>query len=514
MPLLRAFRLLSAGLCVSFAAEVPAQSFEETWLEFLDNNKIVNISALRKPDKVFDTEDYAKYLLMNMNSDFCQSDVPAAEEILAEIRDLDPKVLEAVPGFVPKLEGLEVKDRAYHRVDEIWRQFLETRQVPVDKLNEIEGVRTTCEKGTLAKYSYMLASAKYCDGDIAGARDIFQNRTLRLAEKTSWKFRDVEGLVAEVKKMETIYAALPPLERAWSTFVETGVSPGFGAEIPTVGCYPVPTIKALLLRGAADVCGEGAAAVAEVGRLRATSGVALPDDVNDALLDLEDATLDRGAALADLNAAWEAFLPDGKVKYGTRYGYDYCETEPLIRAYIMDGYTYVCELGNLTARRVDSLQQIRRVRLDRDTKQKLGELAELEDRYRFHGSRIEGVWDQFVAEGDTLTADYISTEEYCDQIQQVKDWTIRGLSGDCEAAVAYLNEIEEFNRRFEFTFYDELECRVQKLRIKVWECRFRLLHELATVESEQGAEGVTYDERIAALMAEYQLDVRPEECMR
>ena len=40
-------------------------NFDETWKEFLENNKISNMSKLIKPDKVYDRPDYAKYLLMN-----------------------------------------------------------------------------------------------------------------------------------------------------------------------------------------------------------------------------------------------------------------------------------------------------------------------------------------------------------------------------------------------------------------------------------------------------------------
>ncbi len=503
---LRSFALTCVTCLIATAAH--AQSFEETWKEFLDNNKIVNISALRKPDRISDAKDYTKYLLMNLNSDFCQSNVTAAEELFREIDGIDAKVYEAIPGFVAKLNSLELKKDAYYQVDELWKTFLKTRVVPLEKIEGIEAVRTTCEKSTLAKVSYMMMYAKFCAGDIRAAQNLFENRTLRLAEKTSWKLRDVEGMAPEVAKMTALYDALPGLEQAWETYVKTGVSPGYTTELPTVKCNPTPNIKAHLLRGGADVCGQGADMLAKVRQLRTDSGAKLEVEVENKIIDLEDALGERSTALADLNAAWEAFLPDNKVKYGTRYGYDFCETEPLIKAYIMDGYTYVCELADFSTRRIDSLQKVRRVRLDAVTKDKIEELAKLEKKYRFNGSRIETVWDEFIADGDVLSADYISTDQYCDQIQEVKDWTIRGLSGDCEAGVEYLNKIEEFNEKFEFKFFADLECRVQKLRIKVYDCRLSLLDEIATLEAEQS----TYAQRLEELKAEYGVGERPGDC--
>ena len=82
-------------------------NFDETWKEFLENNKISNMSQLVKPDKVYDLPDYAKYLLMNTNSSFCQSEMDEAENLMAEIHGIDTDVHESIPGFVRKMEDLE-----------------------------------------------------------------------------------------------------------------------------------------------------------------------------------------------------------------------------------------------------------------------------------------------------------------------------------------------------------------------------------------------------------------------
>lgn len=488
-----------------------AQSFEETWVEFIRDHKIVDIKGLSRPHPVQDRADYGKYLLMNMNSDFCQSDVAEAEDVRRRLDEIELPIRESVEGLEPRYRDLQTKVAAYYRVDTLWRAYLRTRVVPVGELESLTALRGMCEKGTLAKYSYMLSDARFCGGDVAGARDLFENRTLRLADKTAWAFASVEGMAAEVDKMTAVYRTVPPLERAWGTFVATGESPGFGPEVPLVACNPVLSVQAAILRGMADVCGAGAGALADIRAWRAAAEQPLPPGVDGQLVGLEEAVAARETAIGNLEAAWSTFLAEGKVDYSKPYGYDYCATEPLIRAYLLDGFGYVCELGEASLAAIDSLQRIRRLRLDPDVRDKLAELRELRRTYNENGRTIEEVWERFVADGDTLVVDYLSTNEYCDQIEQVKDWTIRGLTGDCDEAVEYLNAIEEFNARFDFVFYEDLECRVQNLRAKVWRCRWGILDELARLEADSG-EAPSYEGRLEELVGEYGLGAEVEGC--
>ncbi len=90
----------------------------------------------------------------------------------------------------------------------------------------------------------------------------------------------------------------------------------------------------------------------------------------------------------------------------------------------------------------------------------------------------------------------------------VKDWTMKGLSGTCEEGIQYLEQIEEVNQTFEWVFYEELECRVQKLRFKVWDCRYQALQKLARLEASPDS----YEERLEELMEEYGMKERPEVC--
>lgn len=498
--------LLAALLLVSSASF--GQSFEETWKEFLENNKVSNISALYKPSAVSDKPDYAKYLLMNTNSRFCQSEVDKAEELMAELQAMDKTVYEEIPGFKPKMTGLVSSMGAFYGVDELWVRFLKTKDVTLEELEAVEGTRRLCEKGTAAKFYHMLAYHHLCQNEMAEAEEYFVNRTLKLAEKTSLKVTDIKGLAPEVKKMKALFEALPKLENAWNTYLETGESPGWDIELPLFACNPNPNMKALVLQGAADVCEDGSKALKKIQELQAKSGVQADNAVIVRLQELEELVAEKDENIAALNTAWEDFLPDNKVEGLLTYSYDFCEKEPLIKAYIMDGYSYVCELAESTIKTIDSLQRRNPAILDKATRTKIKELGELAEKYKENGREIEMLWDAFIANGDTMTIEYYTTDQYCDHIQEVKDWTMQGLSGDCEEGIFYLNKIETFNETFEFAFYEDLECRVQKLRVRIWDCRYNTLKELARLEGDEE----TYETRLQGMLEEYGMSERPEAC--
>lgn len=499
--------MLSISL-ISTTAVAQTVNFDETWKEFIGNDKISNMSQLIKPDRVSDLPDYAKYLLMNTNSSFCQSDVEDAEVLMAEIKEIDPLLQKSIPGYVAKVSDLESKIKAYYSMDEVWQRFLATKEVSLSELESIEAAKSLCEKQTLAKYSYMTAYYHFCEGDIAEARNIFENRTLRLTEKTSLRVRDVEGLGPEVAKMKSLFKDMSKLDVAWKSYLESGESPGFDIDLPLFPCYPIPNMKEFLLKGVADLCKSGPEMLDKIKKLELQSGVSPDKELAEKIKELEAAIKQNEQNLEALNIAWEAFIPDNRVKHLDSYGYEYCDKEAMIRAYIMDGFAFVCDLAEDMLQKIDDLQASNPARLEDITKIKINELAALLEEYQTNGVEIEERWSRFVAQGDQLSNPFQTRDLYCDNIYQVKDWTMQGLGGSCEEGLAYLEKIEAFQATFEFSFTDELECRVQKLRIKVWDCRYKALQEMASID----VSSKPYEERLKELLEEYAIGDRPEVC--
>lgn len=491
------------------STDVSAQTinFDETWKEFLENNKIANMSALARPDKAYKPADYAKYLLMNTNNSFCQSEIEEAEELMQEILDMGDSVFDTIEGYAAKRKDLDFKIDAYYEIDKVWQRFLKTKDVHPDELEAILPPRTICEKQTLVKYSYITAHYYLCEGDIDMARQTFLGRTMKLVDKTSLKVRDVVGLADEVDKMKMFFRGLPELEEAWEVYMDTGVSPGFDMELPVFPCYPTPNMKEFILKGVADVCGQGKTSMKKINDLQAKSGQSLDWEVRKKLKDLESAIAKKDSEVKDLNKAWNSFLETSKVNLG-EYGYDYCNNKDLIRAHIMDGFAFVCEMADQMLATIDSLQTYDFTPLDDATLEKIDELENLREQYINNGVKIETLWNRFVAQGDILYEDFPSTDVYCDNIQQVKDWTMKGLMSTCEGAYPYLDRIEEFQSTFEFAFTEDVECRVQKLRVQVWDCRVYALKELAELEDTPEAA----EQRLQELMEQYNMGERPLPC--
>ena len=503
------FLCLMIGLFF-ISANLIAQTvnFEETWKEFLENNKVSNMSQLNRPGFADDPLNYIKYLLMNTNSSFCQSEIADAEALVAEIRNVDPRAHQAVPGFVAKLEELEAKIKAYHSMDAIWQRFLQTKSVDLEELEAVEAAKTSCEKRMLAKYSYMTAYYYYCRGEVSKAKNIIENRTLKLTEKTSLRVEDVKGLGPEVAKMKSLFQNYTKLETNWKNYIETGVSPGFDIELPLFPCYPIPNMKEWVLKGAVDLCNSGPMMLEKIKKLQAESGVVPDGELAKKVKELETAIEQNETNLSVLNEAWKTFIATNEVKSPRKYGYEYCSVEPLIQAYIMDGFANICGNAEESLRQINDFQESELSALTEDTKLKINELQVSVMQFQYNGEEINRLWSKFVAQGDTLFEDYQLEDYYCDHIHDVKSWVIQGFSSDCKQGRQYLEQIDEFKRTIEFEFTEDVKCRVNKLRIKVWDCQYQALSKLAHIQAPD-----SFEERLEALMQEYGLGERPEACL-
>ena len=506
------YRFFSLIIGIFFiATNIKAQTvnFDETWKEFLENNKISNMSALNKPNKYDDPLNYIKYLLMNTNNSFCQSEVPKAEKLMAEINTIDPKAFDAIPGFKKKMESLESKIKAYHDMDAIWQRFLQTKEVDLEELESVKAAKTSCEKSTLAKYSYMTVYAHFCRGDVAKAKNILENRTLRLTERTSLRVEDVEGLGPEVAKMKSLFQNITQLQANWNNYIKTGVSPGFDMELPLFPCYPIPNIKEWILKGAADVCQSGPMMLENIKKLQTQSGVKLDRELTGKIKELEADIKKNEFKLNVLNEAWEVFVSTNEVTTPRKYGYEYCSNEPLIRAYIMDGFANACGNAEESLRQISDFEEMELDRLAKITKTKINELQMLFIQLEEDEVEINEIWDAFVAQGDELFGDYRLADYYCDHVYDVKSWVIQGLSVDCKEGRYYLEQIDEVKKSLEFEFTKDVRCRVSKLRNKVWECQYQALRKLAEVQASPDSLEI----RLEALIKEYGIGERPEVCL-
>jgi hypothetical protein len=126
-------------------ANAQVVNFEETWLEFLKDNKISNVSKLPQPGKE-ETENFAKYCLMYANSRFCEGSFADAKGFMRKIEDVGETAYSVIPGFKERHDDLSQKMEAYLKADMLWKNFLLNKSVDEADLDAAEMAIRVCER--------------------------------------------------------------------------------------------------------------------------------------------------------------------------------------------------------------------------------------------------------------------------------------------------------------------------------------------------------------------------------
>jgi hypothetical protein len=565
-------------------ANAQVVNFEETWLEFLKDNKISNVSKLPQPGKE-ETDNFAKYCLMYANSRFCEGNYADAKGFMRKIEDTGETAYGAIPGFKERYDDLGLKMDAYLKADVLWKSFLLNKSVNETDLDAAEMAIRVCEKGTLAKYSYMQAHTYYCQGDVKKSRERFENYTLKIVDKTSLKISDVEGLKPEVDKMRQVFKALDVLDKSWAEYVKADVSKGFKENLPEMDCYSIPSMKAYILIAAEDVCKYGAENLKKIQRLQKTNTHDIDAELAAKIKWLEGEVAIYNGDIAALNQAWKEFVPTGNIKTkldfeliycekeaqiqsylinGTinvctvgkemlakiakvqadfnpkltsvtteklevlkqkvnsiddnlkilnenwadflekdtllkiTFGYEYCDKADEIKAYTMNGLVNICSEGVAMLAKIEATQKAFNPTLDAVLIEKIAILKEKAPKYVVEAENLKTLWKIFVTNKDTLTEPYELVTFYCDKVQQIQSWVLKGNVESCVNGQPYLNRIDEFQKIHNVKLDKETECRVRRLRIKVWDCRYWELVRQARKETHEERE--RFGPEAAALM--------------
>ena len=461
-------------------------NFEETWKEFLSDPLTVDISEITQPPKEL-KEDVAKYSLMFGTVAFCADKVSEAEEFIREINKVGETIHSKIPGFKDRFDKLSANLKTYYAVDNQWLNFLKYNAVTLEDLEKLGAVKV-CEKGTLAKYDYMKAHALYCKGEIAPAKANFENRVLKLAERTTLKIKDVNGLEPRVTSMKKLFQELPKLGKAWKEYISTGVSPGFDPELPLIACNPVPSIKAHMLRAAVDICKYGAENLTAIQELLESNNQDLGKDLREKITWLESEVGRYNGDLANLNKAWKEFVVKDTLESEIEYMFEYCEKDAQIKAYTMFGTIHACEKGKEMLQQIIAIRKEHQPKLDPTTLSKINNLESKLETYDTELTALNAVWAEFIENNDSLERRPVLASFYCDKIAQVKSWTIKGHLNACKEGQGYLDAIDALQKQFSLDYDNELDCAVTRLRAKVWDCRYWELVQQARKETHEERE--------------------------
>ncbi len=452
------------------ATQAQVMNFEDTWKKFLQEEKTVNISQITRPSKS-ETYMYLRWCLMFANNNFCANSIERAEELMMEIEMIGPKAYGPIPGFALRYDDLTAKIKAYHAVDGLWTRFLRRHDVSLREL-DIEKATEVCELGTLAKHRFMLAQAHFCNGDEEKAREDFERRVMILAERTSLKIEDVDGLPEEIARMRIIFNSLTDVNIAWKDFLITGQSIGFDPTPLEKNCNPIPAIKGHILKAASNVCELGAESLIDIDRLRSAASQALPRDVSDKITWLKTQVATYDADLALLDRAWKEFMTRDSLRMGIDYPHELCRAEAQIRSWILDGAKDPCSLGQERLERVKQLRFQKNPTLDAST---LSGIRKLEERIKNLDAdirQLDRLWSTFIAADDTLNGSFTLLPSYCDAAAQIKAWTMLGHFDPCGEGHNIMGKILKLKRESGIELSQDVVCSVSRLDAKIWDCRY------------------------------------------
>ncbi len=352
-------------------------NMEETWQEFLANEKTSNISKLPKPEKS-QPANYIKYSLIYANTYLCGNNIEDAERMIQEIEAMGKSVRDRVPGFEERYEGLQKNILAYKSLDPLWKKF---KSVPTsvsrEEVEQYPEAARLCERGTLTKYFYMISHDYLCEKDLDRARDIYDTKIKRLVA-TTFNPHDVEGLGEEVDKMAQYWTALDEMQPAWDAFSATGISPGMNAEMPVYRCYILPNIKTYILKANYDICTQGEPLLDKIKLLSRQSNEKLPSDVLAHIEDIERQVKALKTDLVVLNTYWKKFASAGKLPSDAVYKYEFkCDREAEVKAQLLDGLNRVCEKGAEALKNIAEIRREHRPELSSETSEQTQRIEKL-----------------------------------------------------------------------------------------------------------------------------------------
>ncbi|BDS13366.1 hypothetical protein [Aureispira anguillae] len=434
-------------LCLGFAFLMPSivqaqlVNMEETWQEFLSNKKTANISELRKPEKS-QPANYIKYSLIYANTYFCGDNIEGADEMMREIESMGKTVWDRVPGFEERYLGLKENIKAYKALDPVWEKFLNNKtSVSKEDVEAFPEAKKICERGTLCKYFYMISHDYFCNKNLDKAREVFDSRIRKLVA-TTFNPKDIEGLGDEVERMTQFWDGMDELTPAWEAYMETDISPGMDAELPIIGCYVIPNMKACILKATYDICGVGEKMLAKLKDLQDKSNDPIPSEIIEKMELIEEEVRVIKKDLAVLNTYWKKFTKTNKLPTGVTYKYVFaCDREAEVKAYLMDGLIDPCMNGAKALENISKVRKTHKPALGKVTLEKLKELKALVKVESGDVTILNEAWEDFLPD-NKLSDSYDLSFQYCDKLAEIKAFIIDGTVNICEKGEQRLDDIE------------------------------------------------------------------------
>ena len=462
---------------------------EKVWVRFL-NGEDIQISELESESvalakKVCEKGTLCKYFFMSSMYYYCKGDLTKSKghfvnrvQKLVDKTSFEPK---QVTGMEERVNMMKKLWPAIEKLDPAWAELIETDKSPGF---DTEIPLIECYSIPNMKEYILRAMADLCtvgDEMLKKIKALQKTNTHPIPADVREKIEWLEEHVGSNSE------GLATLNKAWNKFKPENKPSGidFGHEFT---CDREADVRAYLMDGFKDPCGSGKAALEKIKEIREKYKPSLHDDTMEKLKELEKRVGKEEANLAKLNETWEDFVPDDEISGKLKITYKYCDKAAQIKAYTMDGTINFCKKGK---KRIGDIGKIRKKyspELDDEVLQKIDNLVAMQEKSDQELTDLNTAWSLYIAsdkvmeweEGfpqkDTIIRDTIKLVDfYCDKIAQTKSWAIKGHLDPCEQGEAHIKKIDDLKKKYTLKYDSELTCHVNRLRSKVYQCKYWVL---------------------------------------
>lgn len=443
----------------------------------------LNAGILQEAKSVCEKGTLAKYFYMTSMDYYCSGDLEKAKghfvnrvQKLVDKTSFEPS---QVPGMEERVNKMKKVWAAIAKLDPAWAKLVETDVSPGF---DTELPLVECYAIPNMKAYILRATADVCtvgDDMLKRIKALQKTNTHKIPADVTAKIKWLEDAVAENNK------GLAGLNKAWKKFLpESKVSDkNYGHEFE---CDRSAEVKAYIMDGFADPCAGGSDALKEIARIQKEHKPTLDSETMTKLKQLKARVGQEKANLAKLNEAWEDFVPDDKVSGKLDFPYEYCDKEAQIKAYVMDGTINFCEKGKSRLADIEKVRSTDAPELASAVTKKIDALQAKQDEADADLSDLNKAWtlytntdkvmewkEDFPAKDDGTVRDNIRlVKSYCDKIAQTKSWVIKGQLDPCDKGEPYLMKIEQLKKEAKLSYDEELTCQVDRLRAKIYQCKY------------------------------------------
>ena len=315
----------------------------------------------------------------------------------------------------------------------------------------MDGILHICEKG----------------GKMIKIIDAYQSKhNVKLDAKTKQKTQYLKD------EYKTFNGDLSALNAAWKKFTPKNT---LAKELDwtLIYCDKVAQIRSYTMNGILHICEKGGEMLKAIEAYQGEHDVKLDAETEKKIKYLEGKFETFNGDLATLNAAWEEFTPKNTLAKELDWNLIYCDKIAQIRSYTMNGILHDCTLGEEMLGKIATVQKESKVTLDATTEKKVDVLKSMVQQTKDDFKLLSSTWTTFIAENDTLPKAVDLATVYCDKIAQVRYWTIEGHLNYCDAkGDEYVAKIDDLTKEHSLKFDKELDCSIERLRNKIWNCKY------------------------------------------